>query len=200
VNRSTVLMLLAVTASCATLSPGCDEPMPVYQEPRDILQASLVRTNTADTIYIMLDSLERQISWGTARFRLAVRNGYEDLLEGQILVSGRLNILVTSPIPRVAVVPIDRTDLLSPAIFQDHIAVPPGDSATFILSWNYFVVGASVYDDVPYTERFEGLRRIRVYQKMYFSAGASVQVFERLQAVKTGTVDFASTIITIKDH
>ena len=184
-----VLVLFAVA--------GCEEPFPTYQEPRDVLEASLQKTSR-DSVLIVIDSTGVVLGIDPGKFRVYVKNKYQQLLEGEALINGRVSFFSFVPVPRVAVSSLARGNLYVPPIFQNRIAIPPGDSARLDVSWSYLTPSGYLYTGLPYEESYSGTTRIRTYTPVSVTAEAEVQVFERVQAIRTTQISFTLVFIELK--
>lgn len=167
---------------------SCDEVFPPYEEPQHVLQAD-VNLTAPDTVDLYLDAMTTIYYLITPMvLSVTVRNTHNDLLEGDALVQGRVVIQSFGEIPRTAVVPLSLGNLRTPPVFQGRIALGPDRKAEFSQLW------------VPQTTDekmvFEGWtpqpagERV-VYGPISFKARAEVQLFERVQPVRSAEYDFA---------
>ncbi|MBI5471509.1 MAG: hypothetical protein HY961_04100 [Ignavibacteriae bacterium] len=179
------------------LMVGCDEQFPSYEEPKNVLDASLVRVS-GDTVTITVDSLENFLSSEPTRLRLYVQNRYIQLLEGTALIQGRVNLFAFDPAPKVGTIEISRNNLFAPPIFRDNIALAPGDSARLDITWNHSVLSGRLYDSLHFIEFYNGRTRVRRYAPIMITAEAGVQLFERVQAVRTQPVSFSLVVQELK--
>jgi hypothetical protein len=176
---------------------GCKEPFPSYQEPSDVLRASLRRISS-DTVYTYLDSTGTTMGMDEGRFVVDVKNNYQQLLEGEAKINGRVTFYSYLPTPGVSIVSLGRTNLNSPPIFQNHIAVAPGDSATLEVTWSYWTSSGTVYAGQPYQEYFVGRTRVRTYAPVFLTAEAEIQIFSKVQAIRTKPIQFSALFIELK--
>ncbi|MBX2991303.1 MAG: hypothetical protein KF749_09045 [Bacteroidetes bacterium] len=183
-----------MTLLLVTLLSGCDEQLPSYQEPKDVLAAFLQKT-TGDTVTVVIDSLERFLGSEPTRLRVYVQNRHIQLLEGAQLINGKINLFSFVPLPRAASLSLGRSNLFSPPIFQQHVALPPGDSAKLEIGWSHTVIGGGrLYDSLQYTERYQGTTRIRTFAPISITAEGEIQIFERVQAVPLKPITFTLVI------
>ena len=181
----------------STLLFGCDEQLPSYEEPKDVLEGFLQKT-TGDTATVVIDSLGNFVGSEPTRFRVYVRNKYFQLLEGTALIKGTVNLGAFVPSPRVASVTLSRSSFVAPPIFQQRITLPPGDSARMDVGWNHSVIGGYIYDSLQYTERYEGTTRIRTFSPISITADGEIQIFERVQAVSLKAITFTLIVQEFK--
>ena len=188
--KSPVLVALMMVL----LTGGCDEQLPSYEEPKDVLSAYLQRT-TGDTVSIFIDSTEQFLGSEPTRFRVYVQNRYIQLLEGTQLINGKINLFSFVPLPRASSLSLTRSNLFSPPIFQQRVALPPGDSAKLEVGWSHTVIGGGrLYDSLQYTERYQGTTRIRTFAPISITAEGEIQIFERVQAIALKPITFTLVI------
>ena len=90
-------------------------------------------------------------------------------------------------IPRTLTIPLTTGNLLKPPVFQGNIAVSPGSRAEFSELWLPYATDKKIV--------FEGLPSTRVgnadfYGPVRFLASAEVQLFERVQPIRFGSLEF----------
>lgn len=187
----TILMLALVFAAC-------DEPFPSYEEPTDILVASIAKVANNDTLYIVADSAGEVISSTFPRLTVFVRNTYTQLLQGSAQVSGRVNVILIWPVPYAfSTVQLTQSDLVTPFVYHDSTALAPGASAQFRA-----VVGGTIKSileqQVPFTDRtLPDSTKIRTYAPVTLQAEAEVRIFERVQPIRTKPYVFTQTYVQI---
>lgn len=184
------LMVLCVLGA---LLGGCDEQLPSYEAPKDVLEGYLQKI-TGDTVTVVIDSSDNFVGSDPTRFRVYVRNKYYQLLEGTALIKGRVTISTFVPLPRIARLNLTRSGFFEPPIFQDRIALAPGDSAKLETKWLHQVISGLLYDSLQYVERFEGTTRIRTFAAVSLTAEGEMQIFERVQAVQLKPITFTLTV------
>jgi hypothetical protein len=172
----------------ALLSLGaCKEDFPPYEEPQNVLMGSLA-TSAPDTIEGAADPNTGQYYLNTPIIlNVLMKNTYDNLLQGTALVKGRLVIQTFSAVPRTCVVTLSTGDLRRPPVFQGNIAIAPDSTALFSLIW--VPIGTDnkyVFEGVPYTL----IGNTRFYAPITFLAQAEVQLFERVQAIRFGNLEF----------
>jgi len=102
-------------------------------------------------------------------------------------VQGTITVQSFSQIPRVMLVQLTTGNLLQPPVFQGNIAVPPGGSAQFSTLWlPYATDGEIVFEGLPFTVGGGA----RIYGPITFQATAEVQIFERVQPIRFGDLEF----------
>lgn len=185
--------LLAIYLFLISALLGCDEQLPSYEQPNDVLEGFLQKT-THDTVTIVVDSREQFLGSEPSRFRVYVRNRYHQLLEGTSLVKGKIGFFAFVPTPKVGSSELTRNNVFAPPIFQGRIAVAPGDSAKLEVRWRHGVIGGRLYDSLQYTQHFEGTTRVRMYSPLSVTAEAEVQIFERVQAIRVKPITFTLVI------
>lgn len=187
--RARQLNLFLIALSLAGLT--CDEPFPVYEEPENVLSAELVLTSP-DTTTIVRDSSGSLLGQEPLMVVLRVTNRFNQLLQGEALISGRVNIVMTSPVVRVfETEPLLQSMLARPPVFQQTIALPPGESAEFRLSWiprglPFFLEG------VPFTETMlPDSTIVQRFSAVTFHAEGDVRIFERVQHMEIPAAEFS---------
>jgi hypothetical protein len=186
---------------CAlVLQIGCEEPFPAYEEPQNVLSASLKRT-TADTLTMVQDSSGMLIGADPVGISVFVRNEYVQLLQGDALIDGKLNFTMISPAPRAfSTESLTQSNVVRPPVFQNTIAITPGDSAELRVRWfpaskDFFLNG------VPYSEVVRSDSTIfRTYAPVKFHVEGDIRLFERVQSIAIKPMEFTQTYIIIILH
>ena len=193
----------SIAPSCivATLSlmiqSGCKEPFPTYEEPANVLEASIQR-NSGDTLFIVLQSDGSALQYDALRLKILVKNIYPQLLQGEEALSGRVDFFMTSPLPKVGLpYKLSRTDLAQPPIFQNAVAIPPGQAAEFRVDWSPSSSASDpLWSGVPYVEKIlADSTRIHTYAPVTFKVDATVRVFERVQAIQATSFTFTQIFV-----
>lgn len=193
-----ILLLTALLG--LAVAPGCDEPFPPYEEPANVLVATLA-TSGSDTLYIIEDSTGQTLSFDPIRLNVIVRNNYTQLLQGSAQISGKVNVVATAPFGfAFPTYPLSQSDLSYPPVFKNSIALPPGKSAEF----HARTVGPILdllKSNVPYTEIVQpDSTRVITYAPVTFHAVAEVRLFEQVQAISTPQIVFSQTFVQIILH
>jgi hypothetical protein len=191
--RNSLLTILILVLFLA----GCDEPFPSYEEPTDVLVASIAKAG-GDTLIIVRDSGGTTLSMNPILLNVLVKNTYSQLLQGSAQVTGKLNVVMTFPAPfAFPTTQLVQSDLVTPFVYHDSTALPPGASAKF----RAYASGAIVEileQQVPYTERtLNDSTKVRTYAPVTFQAEAEVRIFERVQPVRTKPFVFTQTYVQI---
>jgi hypothetical protein len=191
--RSTSLTILLMVLLWA----GCEEPFPWYEEPTDVLVASIAKAGS-DTLYIVRDSGGATISMNPIRLSVFVKNTYTQLLQGSAQVTGTLNVIMTAPAPfAFPTTQLARSDLITPFVYHDSTALPPGASAEFRAYASGGIVDL-LEQQVPYTERvLSDSTKVRTYAPVTFQAEAEVRLFERVQPIRTKPFVFTQTYVQL---
>lgn len=176
-----VLLLSSLVASC-------NEEFPPYEAPADVLQAR-ISLECPDTVDVYWDSFSHQYSLNsTMVLKVEVTNVHDDLLQGKARVGGRIRVQSFAQIPRVLLVELTNGNLRTPPLFQGNIALGPGKKAEFSELWLPYATDKQiVFEGLSYVE--QGARRI--YPPIFFIATADVQLFERVQPVRSSETAFA---------
>jgi uncharacterized protein YcsI (UPF0317 family) len=191
----TGLLLLVLS-----LLSGCKEPFPPYEEPTNILVATLAKTG-ADTLYITQDSTGTTIGVDPIGLTVSVRNNYTQLLQGAAQVTGRLNAIMTAPFPMVLpTTSLGQSDLIRPPVYQNAIALPPGQSAEFRATVFANLV-PTLMSSVPHTDQIRAdSTKVITYAPVTLQAQAEVRLFELVQPVKTEVLTFTQVYVQIILH
>ena len=166
---------------------SCEEPFPPYSEPEGVLVGELSAV-TPDTVDVYFDDLSG-LYYVTSQlvFNVTMTNVYNDLLQGEALIDGEVSAQSFSAIPRVVLVRLTPSTLLQPPVFQGGLSLPPGSTASFSTLWiPYATDGKIVFDGLPFTM----VGTAKLYSPISFSATARVQIFERVQPIEFGQVEF----------
>jgi hypothetical protein len=176
-------LLFAIGVGLVALA--CDEPFPTYQEPTDVLAAS-VGSEGSDTLLITADTTGVVVWYEPLLLAVMVRNTYTQLLEGEALVDGSVNVTMTSPLPRVfSTSRIEPYHLVRPPVLSGTMALTPADTALF--SVRYFPSAGNTFflEGVPYEQTMLADSTIRrVYAPVTFQVDCDVRLFERVQPVR----------------
>lgn len=178
-SRERSAILVAGIALCSLCVPACEEPFPPYTEPTDVLAGSIV-LSAPDTIRLSYDPQLGFFLSSILKFDVNVTNTYNNLLQGDAQVEGRILAQSLASVPRTCLVELTPGDLRSPPIFGGTIAVPPGESATFSVFWYpKGTDGRMVFEGLPYTVTPEG----SCFGPIPFEVEVRVQIFERVQPI-----------------
>ena len=188
--------LLIVICIATAFLGSCKEPFPVYDEPTNVLVASLQRTS-GDTLYFIQDDKGTPFGTDQIRLKLLVTNVYPQLLQGEALISGRVDFFVTAPVPKVGFAhTLTRSDMVQPPLFQNSIAVPPNTAAEFRIDLSPSVPGGAIYDGVPSNEVDQpDSTKIITYLPMTITVDATVQIFQRVQPIKVKQLSFRQVCV-----
>ena len=177
---TTILFLLSMSS--------CEEPFPPYSEPEGVLVGELSAV-TPDTVDVYFDD-RSGLYYVTSQlvFNVTMTNAYNDLLQGEALIDGEVSVQSFSAIPRVVLVHLTPSSLIQPPVFQDGLSIPPGNAASFSTLWiPYATDGKIVFDGLPFTM----VGTAKIYSPISFSATARVQIFERVQPIEFGGIEFS---------
>lgn len=191
-NRQLLLLFIGLA-----LVPACDEPFPEYEEPQDVLSASMVCTS-ADTLYMVQDSAKTGLGSDPIGISLFVRNDYTQLLQGEALITGKLNFTMVAPMVRVfSTFPLGQSHVVRPSVAQNTIALTPGDTAELRIRW---LPGGRTFflDGVPYTEVVkEDSTVVRTYSEVRFHVDGEIRLFERVQPVTVAPLELVETYVLV---
>ncbi len=177
------------------LLSSCKEPFPVYEEPKDVLRASMIRLS-GDTLYNIQNDSGAVLESDNFHVNILVKNVYPQLLQGDALISGRLNFFVTSPAPKIGLpYSITRDNLTQPAVFHNSIALTPNQSAELRIYFSPNVYGG-IFSGLPFNEvMLADSTRILTYAPMTITVTASVQIFQRVQAINVPDLSFKQIFV-----
>ena len=178
------------------LQSGCKEQFPVYEEPTNVLEGSIVKSSS-DTLYVIFDDQGNYLGADNIQLSVMVKNIYPQLLQGDALISGRVNFFATSPLPKVGTpYTLSRNDLANPPIYQNSIAVPPNQSAELRVSLGTAVGRGWIFDGVPSnTVTLADSTVVTTYVPMTITVTATAQIFERVQAIQATPLTFNQTFV-----
>lgn len=178
--RERSAILSACIVLCSLCVPACEEPFPPYTEPTDVLAGSVV-LSAPDTVRLSYDPNSGIFFLSSIlKFDVNVTNTYDNLLQGDAQVEGRILAQSLASVARTCLVELTPGDLRTPPIFGGTIAVPPGESATFSVFWYpKGTDGKMVFEGLPYTVTPEG----SCFGPIPFEVDVRVQIFERVQQI-----------------
>jgi uncharacterized protein YcsI (UPF0317 family) len=196
----TIASITGLLLLILSLLSGCKEPFPPYEEPTNILVATIAKTG-ADTLYITQDSTGTTIGVDPIGLTVSVRNNYTQLLQGAAQVTGRLNAIMTAPFPMVLpTTSLGQSDLIRPPVYQNAIALPPGQSAEFRATIFANLV-PTLMSSVPHTDQIRAdSTKVITYAPVTLQAQAEVRLFELVQPVKTEVLTFTQVYVQIILH
>jgi uncharacterized protein YcsI (UPF0317 family) len=196
----TIASITGLLLLILSLLSGCKEPFPPYEEPTNILVATIAKTG-ADTLYITQDSTGTTIGVDPIGLTVSVRNNYTQLLQGAAQVTGRLNAIMTAPFPMVLpTTSLGQSDLIRPPVYQNAIALPPGQSAEFRATVFANLV-PTLMSSVPHTDQIRAdSTKVITYAPVTLQAQAEVRLFELVQPVKTEVLTFTQVYVQIILH
>jgi len=164
---------------------ACREPFPPYDEPASVLTAQ-TKLTSPDTVVVTISMVGTFLS-SVLRYDVNVINNYDNLLQGEAYVNGQVVVQSFGDVPRTCLIPLKRGDLRKPPVFQGNIALAPDSSAAFSAFWFPLATdGKMVWEDLPYS----GINP-RFYGPIQFVASSEVQIFSRVQAIRSGQIEFA---------
>ncbi len=168
---------------------SCDETFPPYREPEAVLQPQLTLT-APDTIQAFLDGITGSYYFNTPIvIKVVVTNVHDDLLQGTARVQGLITLYSFSQIPRAMTVQLTTGNLRTPPVFQGNIALAPGAQAEFQELWiPYATDGRIVFEGLP---SVPGTGGGVLYGPIDFKAIAEVQLFEKVQAIRSPQIAFS---------
>jgi hypothetical protein len=183
--KNRLLIILALFAAVGHFS--CDESVPAYVQPENIL-VSTITFEAPDTISVYYDPLRKLYALNDRmNFQVSIKNNFDDLLQGTAKVEGGITVQSFSEAPRLMLVTLTKGDLRTPPVFQGNIAVAPTKSADFSVLWYPLAVDKKMpFDELSFT-MIDGER---LYGPIKFQAYAVTQIFERLQPVRSNTLEF----------
>lgn len=167
---------------------SCDETFPPYREPEAVLQPEVTLT-APDTIQLFLDGVTGTYYLNTPMvLKVVVTNVHDDLLQGRARVQGSITLYSFSQIPRTMTVPLTTGNLRTPPVFQGNIAIAPGARAELQELWiPYATDGRIVFEGLP---SVPGTGGSLLYGPIDFRAFAEVQLFEKVQAIRSPEISF----------
>jgi hypothetical protein len=129
---------------------------------------------------------------------LFVRNDYAQLLQGEALVTGKLNISMVAPAIRIfPTTTLSQSNVVRPSVVQNTLALTPGDSAEMRIRW--LPSGREFFlDGVPYSEVIKADSTIiRTYSPVRFHVDGEVRLFERVQPIGVTPMEFVETYVVV---
>jgi hypothetical protein len=185
-----ILVPVVITLICLavfSVISGCDEPFPAYQQPENVLSVEVAIT-AKDTISVYYDDVYKKYYLDDPMiFSSSVTNEHINLLQGTARVNGVIHVQSFSQIPKLIEVTLNPADMRYPPTFQGNIALPPGNKAQFSTLWVPVAIdGKIIYEGLPYTL----VGGIKLYGPISFTAVAEIQIFDRVQAIKSKPIEF----------
>jgi hypothetical protein len=182
------LLITIPLAGVMALSMSCDEALPPYQDPRNVLEGIF----RAQYILLMDDN--------SLHVRVVINNAYDETLQGPALMQGTVHITSKSDLS------IEKTLQYSAANIVHHTAynrttgiltIDPKDSLVFEASWNFIDnaggdVRQRLFQYVP--DPSCGFRSIALEET--FVLRGSFKVFERTSEVNVGPTEYSFCHIT----
>lgn len=178
--RERSAILAAGFVLCSLNVGACDEPFPPYEEPTDVLAGSIVLT-APDTIRATYDPVSGLFFLSSiVKFDLNITNAYDNLLQGDAQIEGRILVQSLAAIARTSIVEVTAGDLRTPPILSGTIAVPPGKAAGFSAFWYpEGTDGKMVFEGLPSTPTPDG----NCFGPIPFEVEVRMQIFERVQPI-----------------
>jgi hypothetical protein len=142
-----------------------------------------------DTVIYYSDSAMTVFSPGSLLIaRATITNKYENLLEGPERVNGTISVQSFGIAPRTVVIPLVRGNLMRPPIFQGNIALAPGRAAELSTLWTPIASdGRLIFEGTPFVNLSDSAR---VYGPLTCEAWSDVQLFERVQPIRFGGIQY----------
>jgi hypothetical protein len=182
---------------------GCNESLPVYTPPENVLKASIGALNTPiDTVrYSMLDDNNPNLVRVTLTspfhgYELAIVNNYEETIQDDLDVEGQLELAWVEKPELKAVIPITNTSFydgdLDPV--TGLLTINPGDTVRFRVYWNFRLTTTDwAFSQVHYTDGpavVVGPMQVfsdRFHKAMLLNATVKVKVFRSLSFIEAQT-------------
>lgn len=186
-NRTASIILNVSIGVMLVCIDACKEPFPSYQEPVDVLVGE-VTLSAPDTVDVYYNGITQGYYLNSVMvLKVVVTNVHDDLLQGLALVGGRITLQSFGEVPRILVVPLSASNLRTPPLFGGNLALGPGRKAEFTELWlPYSTDSHIVFEGVSYTV----VNGDRVYGPIDFIAFSDVQIFERVQPIRTSPLQF----------
>ncbi len=130
-------------------SAGCEDPLPVYVEPKNIFAATFVRADSTLIQYYETDEKDvtpegPMISYNqytpNFQFICAVENTYEETMEGTASIEGKLEVWNSLHPEMKATIPVTLGQIITGPTYNastNTIVMNPGDKTFFSVKWNY---------------------------------------------------------------
>jgi hypothetical protein len=183
------LLIKVVLATALAVSMSCDESLPPYQNPSDVLQGK------ARAQYVL------SFSENSMHVFLTVTNVYEETFQGQAPLSGTL-VLTSKRNPKVQKTFHLNANNISYAASYDKatavLTIDPGDSVVFSSSWDFIDdagedLRLTFFTYVPDTSC--GGRYIAPDET--FVLQGSVKVYDELPDVSGGPIEYTFCHVNI---
>jgi hypothetical protein len=180
---------------------SCNESLPVYNSPIDVLGVSIAPVYTAtDTVrYTMKDNNNPNLVTVTLNspihgYEIAIVNAYEETIQDNLEIEGHLELVWEENPELKAVIPITNTSVydgdLDPV--TDLLTINPGDTVRLRIFWDFrLTTNDWAFTQIRYTEglaHYIGPFQIvsyRFHDPMLLKASVKVKVFRSLSFVGT---------------
>lgn len=162
---------------------SCKEPLPPYEDPRNVFEGSL----DPEYVYAFNDN--------SLKIRFAIKNKFDETLQARAVLTGSLQISLRRNPDFKRTFFLSASNLVQATNYNPNsriLTINPGDSIRFGVSWNFL-------DDNGRDLRQEVFRYVpdpmcilrRIAAREIYVLRAEVKIFDRTEDVSVGSVAFA---------
>ncbi|MFA6468421.1 MAG: hypothetical protein WCW35_05945 [Bacteroidota bacterium] len=149
IRKTFIVATLLPIAGILFITSGCEDLLPVYIEPDNIFEASLVSVDSTLVQYYETDEkdltpegpiINYQSFTSDFRISVSVKNLYEETLQNTAAVSGKLEIWNELHPEEKATIPITTSNIASGSGYNastNSITLNPNEKLFFTIRWNY---------------------------------------------------------------
>lgn len=169
---------------------GCEDLLPVYEEPKNVFKVLITVPSNEVINYSGRDSNDPSrapyvVNPSGIEIDVGVENLHDDALQGEIYVSGKLDMVWEKDPDMKITLPLHASQAGSnPGIdyTTNTMTILPNQRMWFRLTWDYKWNGRWVFAFSSFSYYFENRRYYLLHEPMIFNARATVQLF----STKTG--------------
>jgi hypothetical protein len=176
----------AVITVFALCGISCDDPLPVYTEPDKVIELNIYpqeriinyRHNDVNDVNLIQPTFAPQ----GLNILIEAKSIYDDALQGEIEVQGRIIIMVGKDTSTKTTVNITRFNLTSAQMVSGNVlTIVSGQSVWFKVNWYYRMDnGIWVFTKIPYTPGGNGGRTVWLdYKPQQFTMKAQLKLFKK---------------------
>lgn len=195
--------LLIILFALMSLGTDCEESLPAYEQPEDVLKLDLYST-VPEPMRLRFDKIRIMGGIVALSFDLNLVNQFDETISGTLPARiGRLDLFWDEDPEVIASLDITYEEEAGTNYFNPikPVAIDPGDTASFLIVWRNFEDnhGTRMWDYVPLGDRTED--DLHIYYNhlpMHFTARAHMQPVSGGPVAYSEEFSFVITFYTVE--
>jgi hypothetical protein len=188
----------------------CEDPLPAYVNPKDLLTATVTVVSDAKIVYTHgdvnnVDDLRIAFSSNSFIINIGVKNTFDETLQDVASIDGKVELFLENQPDVKATLPIKDINVVGNFIDANNIlTLDPDTTMWFKTSWKYkFDDGTWAFSRIKYSESQKPGARpgtmLRVHDPAVLKVKANVRLFRAVNPARSkeisATLNFEGTVI-----